>query len=551
MLRALATFSVRHRWLVIVTWLLLVGGRPRRRARPTAARSATTSRSRAPTPRPPTTRSRRSSPRCRATACRSSSTTRAASRARGPRRRGRGAWPRWPHRTVWRRCRRRTGPAQPMVSEDGTTAVATVRFAQRAADIDTEQIEAAQEAFAPVEDLGVQVEFGGAALDSARTTPRAARRSAWRAAVLVLLVAFGSVFAMLVPLVTAVLALGLGMGVIFLLDRARLHRHRRSGGRGDDRAGRRHRLRAAGGHPAPGGPGRRAPRRGVHPGRAVHGGPVRAGRRHHRDHRDPLPLRHRHPLRRHPRPGQRHHRRHHPARRRHPAARPCSGSSGTTSTGSGCAATRLDHGGGPGQRLAPVDPPRPAPAVALPGRRGRACWRRWPSRCSTCGWAPPTTAPRPRAAPSARPTSSSRGRSVPAGPAPCWSRPSTTAPPPRQTRRRPPPAPRDRRRRRGSQQVAPPVVNGAGDTAVLTVVPTTSPDAEATEDLVHRLRDGVLGDRRGRRRRPRRRRDRHQHRPRRQARGADALVHGLRRRAELPAAAGGVPLGLRAGQGGR
>lgn len=26
MLRTLATFSVRHRWLVIVTWLLLVGG---------------------------------------------------------------------------------------------------------------------------------------------------------------------------------------------------------------------------------------------------------------------------------------------------------------------------------------------------------------------------------------------------------------------------------------------------------------------------------------------------------------------------------------------
>ncbi|HEU4546111.1 MAG TPA: MMPL family transporter, partial [Microlunatus sp.] len=46
----------------------------------------------------------------------------------------------------------------------------------------------------------------------------------------------------------------------------------------------------------------------------------------------------------------------------------------------------------------------------------------------------------------------------------------------------------------GVEQVAPPVVNEAGDTAVLTVVPTTSPDAEQTEDLVHLLRDDVLAD---------------------------------------------------------
>ena len=37
-----------------------------------------------------------------------------------------------------------------------------------------------------------------------------------------------------------------------------------------------------------------------------------------------------------------------------------------------------------------------------------------------------------------------------------------------------------------------PVINGQGDAALITVIPTTSPQAEATEDLVHRLRDDVV-----------------------------------------------------------
>jgi RND superfamily putative drug exporter len=44
----------------------------------------------------------------------------------------------------------------------------------------------------------------------------------------------------------------------------------------------------------------------------------------------------------------------------------------------------------------------------------------------------------------------------------------------------------------GVAAVLPPVVNGAGDAAVVTVVPTTGPQDEATEDLVHTLRDDVL-----------------------------------------------------------
>ena len=45
---------------------------------------------------------------------------------------------------------------------------------------------------------------------------------------------------------------------------------------------------------------------------------------------------------------------------------------------------------------------------------------------------------------------------------------------------------------RGVAAVLPPVVNEAGDAAVLQVVPTTGPQDEATESLVHTLRDRVL-----------------------------------------------------------
>ena len=44
----------------------------------------------------------------------------------------------------------------------------------------------------------------------------------------------------------------------------------------------------------------------------------------------------------------------------------------------------------------------------------------------------------------------------------------------------------------GVAAVVPPVVNEAGDAAVISVIPTTGPQDQATEDLVHTLRDDVL-----------------------------------------------------------
>ncbi|GAB2738197.1 MMPL family transporter [Nocardioides pakistanensis] len=102
---------------------------------------------------------------------------------------------------------------QPMVSADETTAMATIRFDERAKDIDDSQIADAQDAF---DDVPAQVEFGGPALDG-ESGPSGSEVIGLAAAVIVLLLAFGSVFAMLVPLLTAVMALGLGMGLIHLL----------------------------------------------------------------------------------------------------------------------------------------------------------------------------------------------------------------------------------------------------------------------------------------------------------------------------------------------
>lgn len=108
------------------------------------------------------------------------------------------------------------GPGPAMVSDDGRTAIATVQFAERAKDVPRESVKAAQEAFDPVREAGAQVEYGGAVLQ-AEHGPSGSEAIGLAAAVLVLLVAFGSVFAMVVPLLTALFALALGMSVLTMV----------------------------------------------------------------------------------------------------------------------------------------------------------------------------------------------------------------------------------------------------------------------------------------------------------------------------------------------
>ena len=140
-------------------------------------------------------------------------------------------------------------------------------------------------------------------------------------AAIVLLLVFGSVFAMVLPLLSALASLGTAIGVIGLLSHV-LKMPRvldRAGPADRPRRGRR--LRPVHRDPTPTGPHRRQRRRVVHRQRRQHLGPGRPVRRDHRLHR---PARHVRPRRLLPlRTGhrRRHRRAVHHDRRPHPAAR--------------------------------------------------------------------------------------------------------------------------------------------------------------------------------------------------------------------------------------
>lgn len=103
------------------------------------------------------------------------------------------------------------------VSADGDTAIVTVLFEQAAADIPRESVEAAQAAAAGIRDVGAEVEFGGAAAQS-ESGPSGSEAIGLIAAMVVLLLAFGSLYAMVVPILTAVFALIFGLSVVGLLS---------------------------------------------------------------------------------------------------------------------------------------------------------------------------------------------------------------------------------------------------------------------------------------------------------------------------------------------
>ncbi|AOT04328.1 hypothetical protein ASPU41_14375 [Arthrobacter sp. U41] len=108
------------------------------------------------------------------------------------------------------------GPPLPMVSGDGMTAMVTIQFTDRSKDIPLETVNRAQAAFEGVQDAGGQVEFGGPAAQT-ESGPSGSEAFGLLAAALVLLLVFGSLFAMLVTLATALVALGVGLASISML----------------------------------------------------------------------------------------------------------------------------------------------------------------------------------------------------------------------------------------------------------------------------------------------------------------------------------------------
>jgi putative drug exporter of the RND superfamily len=107
----------------------------------------------------------------------------------------------------------------PTISADGRTAYSTVQFDARPKTLGTDYLTELDHAVAPARAAGVQVEYGGA-LDEL-TRPAVNDRTSvvigFAVAVIVLLVGFGSVIGALLPLLTAVVSVVIGSGILALV----------------------------------------------------------------------------------------------------------------------------------------------------------------------------------------------------------------------------------------------------------------------------------------------------------------------------------------------
>jgi RND superfamily putative drug exporter len=111
------------------------------------------------------------------------------------------------------------GPAAALLkSPDGTVAYAQIIYDVGARAVPKDQLDALFDTAAPARAAGIEVGYGGQAVE--RTDPEQARTSeiiGLVVAVIVLLVAFGSVIAMVAPLLGAIFGVGVGVLLIRLL----------------------------------------------------------------------------------------------------------------------------------------------------------------------------------------------------------------------------------------------------------------------------------------------------------------------------------------------
>ncbi|MFJ9842367.1 MMPL family transporter [Kitasatospora sp. NPDC101155] len=102
--------------------------------------------------------------------------------------------------------------SQVQVSSDGRTAFATVNFTKAADDLDHADINQVIIAATAAREPGLAVELGGKAIASAEQTPASnASLIGIVAAAVILVIAFGSLLAMVLPIVTAVAGVASGM----------------------------------------------------------------------------------------------------------------------------------------------------------------------------------------------------------------------------------------------------------------------------------------------------------------------------------------------------
>ncbi|MFN2388602.1 MAG: MMPL family transporter [Actinomycetota bacterium] len=103
------------------------------------------------------------------------------------------------------------------VSPDGKIAFATIQFDVTADKVPVEQIVAMKEAAAEAATDDLQIELGGSVVQFAEfEEPQGAEAVGFLAAIFILLVTFGSVLAMGLPLMTALFGIGIGLALIVL-----------------------------------------------------------------------------------------------------------------------------------------------------------------------------------------------------------------------------------------------------------------------------------------------------------------------------------------------
>ena len=135
------------------------------------------------------------------------------------------------------------------ISPDGRAALATVEYGVHRGDLDDASIDALQETTAAAKDAGLEVAVGGDAFASTGPDVGPTELLGVAVAVLVLVLTFGSLLAAGMPLLTAFIGIGVGMGGLLAgLERLHALLDRPHPG-ADDRPRRRHRLRAV--HPVP------------------------------------------------------------------------------------------------------------------------------------------------------------------------------------------------------------------------------------------------------------------------------------------------------------
>ncbi len=105
------------------------------------------------------------------------------------------------------------------ISPDHRTAFATVSFVKPNQQLTTGDLQRVVDAGSTARSSTLQVEFGGLGFQSLKGRPAAGSEAIGiLAAAIVLVIAFGSLFAMAIPLISAILALGAGVETIRLLS---------------------------------------------------------------------------------------------------------------------------------------------------------------------------------------------------------------------------------------------------------------------------------------------------------------------------------------------